>query len=67
MRKWLSVAVLGSLLVLHNAQRLAPVPLFDELRLRLGTDYVGVGNLFGAYLLAYEKGCKGIMDGSAVL
>jgi MFS family permease len=53
MRKWMSVAVLGSLLVLHNAQRLAPVPLFDELRLRLGTDYVGVGNLFGAYLLAY--------------
>jgi MFS family permease len=53
MRKWLSAAVLGSLLMLHNAQRLAPVPLFDELRLRLGTDYVGVGNLFGAYLLAY--------------
>ena len=53
MRTWLSVAVLGSLLALHNAQRLAPVPLFDELRLRLTTDYVGVGNLFGAYLLAY--------------
>jgi MFS family permease len=53
MRTWLSVAVLGSLLALHNAQRLAPVSLFDELRFRLTTDYVGVGNLFGAYLLAY--------------
>jgi len=40
-------------LVLHNAQRIAPVPLFDELRLRFATDYVGVGNLFGAYLLTY--------------
>lgn len=41
------------LLILHNAQRLAPVPLFDELRLHLGTDYVGVGNLFGAFLFTY--------------
>ncbi len=49
----LSAIILGSLLVLHNAQRLLPVPLFDELRLRLNTDYVGVGNLFGAYVLAY--------------
>ena len=53
MPNWRSAAVLGSLLMLHNAQRFAPVPLFDELRLSLGTDYVGVGNLFGAYLLTY--------------
>jgi predicted MFS family arabinose efflux permease len=50
---WARVAIPGALLVLHNAQRLAPVPFFDELRQHLGADYVGVGNLFGAYLFAY--------------
>jgi len=50
---WTKAALPGALLVLHNAQRLAPVPLFEELRARLATDYVGVGNLFGAYLLIY--------------
>lgn len=50
---WVKTAVPVALLVLHNAQRLAPVPLFEELRVHLATDYVGVGNLFGAYLLPY--------------
>ena len=45
--------VAAAVLALHNAQRLAPVSLFEELRLRLHTTYVGVGNLFGAYLLTY--------------
>jgi predicted MFS family arabinose efflux permease len=53
MNWWAKALIPGSLLVLHNAQRLAPVPLFDELRLHFATDYVGVGNLFGAYLLTY--------------
>ena len=53
MKWWARAIIPGALLVLHNAQRLAPVPLFDELRLQLATDYVGVGNLFGAYLLTY--------------
>lgn len=50
---WAGAIIPAVLLVLHNAQRLAPVPLFDELRLSLGTDYVGVGNLFGAFLFSY--------------
>jgi MFS family permease len=53
LKRWAIAAVPPSLLALHNAQRLAPVPLFDEFRLHLSTDYVGVGNLFGAYLFAY--------------
>jgi predicted MFS family arabinose efflux permease len=53
LKRWVIAALPPSLLALHNAQRLAPVPLFDEFRLRLNTDYVGVGNLFGAYLFAY--------------
>jgi len=53
MNWWAKAAIPGVLLVLHNAQRLAPVSLFDELRLRFATDYVGVGNLFSAYLLTY--------------
>ena len=53
LKRWVIAAIPPSLLALHNAQRLAPVPLFDEFRLRLDTDYVGVGNLFGAYLFAY--------------
>jgi MFS family permease len=50
---WITVCILCSLLVLHNAQRLAPVPLMDELRLHWGTDYTGTGNLFGAYMVTY--------------
>jgi predicted MFS family arabinose efflux permease len=53
MNWWAKALIPAALLVLHNAQRLAPVPLFDELRLHFATDYVGVGNLFGAYLLTY--------------
>lgn len=53
MQTWITTAILFSLVALHNAQRMAPVTLFDELRLRLATDYIGVGNLFGAYLLTY--------------
>lgn len=53
MNWWAKALIPGALLVLHNAQRMAPVSLFDELRLRFSTDYVGVGNLFGAYLLTY--------------
>ncbi len=53
MNVWIRALIPCALVVLHNAQRMAPVPLFDELRLRLATDYVGVGNLFSAYLLAY--------------
>jgi DHA1 family inner membrane transport protein len=49
----MTVVILCSLLALHNAQRLAPVPLVDELMVRLGTDYVGAGNLFGAYMITY--------------
>jgi MFS transporter, DHA1 family, inner membrane transport protein len=40
-------------LALHNAVRLAPVPLVEELRARYGADYTGIGNVIGAYTLAY--------------
>ena len=51
---WLAKAAIpGALLVLHNAQRFAPVSLFEELRIQFATDYIGVGNLFSAYLLTY--------------
>ncbi len=53
MPTWATVTVLCSLLALHNAQRMAPVALYEELKVRLSVDYVGVGNLFGAYLIAY--------------
>jgi MFS family permease len=53
MSSWSGAIIPGMLLILHNAQRLAPVPLFEELRLHLGTDYAGVGNLFGAFLFTY--------------
>lgn len=53
MPSWKTVCILCSLLMLHNAQRMAPVPLLEELRIRLATDYVGAGNLFGAYLVTY--------------
>jgi MFS transporter, DHA1 family, inner membrane transport protein len=40
-------------LALHNAVRLGPVPLVEELRVRYGADYTGIGNVIGAYTLAY--------------
>ena len=51
MRQGIVTAVLFFVLALHNAQRLAPVALMTELCQRLGVDYIGTGNLFGAFLL----------------
>jgi MFS family permease len=45
--------ILMSALALHNGLRIGPVPLVDELRARYGVDYTGVGNVIGAYTLAY--------------
>jgi predicted MFS family arabinose efflux permease len=45
--------VLCSVLALHNAMRIGPVTLVEELRGRYGADYAGVGNVVGAYTLAY--------------
>jgi predicted MFS family arabinose efflux permease len=41
------------MLVIHNAQRMSVVPVFDALRGRYGIDYAGVGSLFAAYVLGY--------------
>lgn len=41
------------MLIVHNAQRMGVVPVFAELRERFGTDYSGIGTLFGAYVLGY--------------
>lgn len=48
-----TVALLAAMLAVHNAHRMAVVPLFDELRGRFATDYSGVGTLFAAYVLGY--------------
>ena len=45
--------MLCGVLALHNAMRIGPVPLVEELRARYGVDYAGVGNVIGAYTLAY--------------
>jgi MFS family permease len=45
--------VLCSVLAFHNAMRIGPVTLVEELRGRYGADYAGVGNVVGAYTLAY--------------
>ena len=45
--------MLCSVLALHNAMRIGPVPLIEELRGRYGADYATVGNVVGAYTLAY--------------
>jgi MFS family permease len=45
--------VLCSVLALHNAMRIGPVTLVEELRGRYGVDYARVGNVVGAYTLAY--------------
>ena len=42
-----------AVLALHNAMRIGPVTLVEELRGRYGVDYAGVGNVIGAYTLAY--------------
>jgi predicted MFS family arabinose efflux permease len=47
------VAVLAATLGLHNGSRIGPASLIDELRVRFGVDYGGVGNLIGAYTLTY--------------
>jgi hypothetical protein len=50
MSRWLATVVLGTVVSLHNAQRLAPVALLTELSQRLDVDYLGAGNLFSAFL-----------------
>ncbi len=50
MNRWVMTLVLCFVVVLHNAQRLAPVPLITELCQRLSVDYMGAGNLFSAFL-----------------
>ena len=50
MSGWFTTLILVFVVVLHNAQRLAPVPLLTELCERLSVDYVGAGNLFSAFL-----------------
>ena len=50
---WAVLLVLCSVLALHNAMRIGPVTLIEELRGRYGVDYAGVGNVVGAYTLAY--------------
>jgi len=79
MNRWLATGILCAVVTLHNAQRLAPVPLLAEFCLRLNVDYVGVGNLFGAFLfgtavanipvgiLADRHGSKGLIAAGAAL
>jgi predicted MFS family arabinose efflux permease len=45
--------ILCGTLALHNALRIGPVPLVEELRARYGVDYAGAGNVIGAYTLSY--------------
>lgn len=45
--------ILCGALALHNGLRIGPVTLVEELRLRYSVDYAGVGNVIGAYTLAY--------------
>jgi predicted MFS family arabinose efflux permease len=51
--KALTVALLASMLVVHNAQRTGVVPLFTDLQPRFSTDYAGIGTLFAAYVFGY--------------
>lgn len=51
--RWPAMLILCGALALHNGLRIGPVTLVDELRLRYGVDYAGVGNVIGAYTLAY--------------
>jgi NNP family nitrate/nitrite transporter-like MFS transporter len=50
---WLGGLVLCAALGLHNASRIAPVPLIEEFRFRYGADYAAVGSVIGAYTLSY--------------
>lgn len=50
---WLAVTVLCSSLAIHNAARMAPTPLIEELRLRYDAEYAGVGSVIGAYTISY--------------
>jgi MFS family permease len=79
MNRWLATGILCAVVTLHNAQRLAPVPLLTEFCQRLNVDYVGAGNLFGAFLfgtavanipvgiLADRYGSKGLIAAGAAL
>ena len=51
--KPLTITLLAAMLVVHNAQRTAVVPLFTDLQPRFGVDYTGVGTLFAAHVLGY--------------
>lgn len=51
--RWSTMLILCGALALHNALRIGPVPLVEELRGRYGVDYAGVGNVIGAYTLSY--------------
>jgi MFS family permease len=51
--RWSTMLILCGTLALHNGLRLGPVTLVEELRARYGVDYAGVGNVIGAYTLAY--------------
>src|SRR5688572_19033762 len=50
---WLGVTVLCASLAIHNAARMAPTPLIEELRVRYDADYAGVGSVIGAYTVSY--------------
>ena len=52
-RKAVTIGLLTAMLIVHNAQRMGVVPVFAELLERFGTDYSGIGTLFGAYVLGY--------------
>src|SRR5262249_39728005 len=51
--RWPTMLVLCGALALHNALRLGPAPLVEELRGRYGADYTDIGNVIGACTLAY--------------
>ena len=50
---WLGVTVLCASLAIHNAARMAPTPLIEELRVRYDVDYASVGAAIGAYTVSY--------------
>lgn len=50
---WLGVTVLCASLAIHNAARMAPTPLVEELRVRYDADYASVGTVIGAYTVSY--------------
>jgi len=50
---WLGVTVLCASLAIHNAARMAPTPLIEELRARYEADYASVGTAIGAYTVSY--------------